>query len=70
MSPSKSTVEAGTTARTGLRCYAIRVITAATFTTLTGVTGGTGFAFPADFLIKGNITAFTLSSGSVIFYEL
>lgn len=63
--------ETGTTAVTG-SFVKIKVITAATFSTLTmtGATGDamTGFAFPAGFEIEGPITAFTLTSGSVLAY--
>lgn len=64
--------ESGTTPVTG-SFYEIYVYSAATFTTLTMSknTGDalTGIAFPAGTRIKGNITAFTLSSGGVFAYK-
>lgn len=65
-------IETGTTAVTG-NFVAIEVIEAATFTTLTIANQSgdspTGFAWPVGGpIIKGNITAFTLSSGKVIAY--
>lgn len=63
--------EAGTTARTG-NWVKIVVVSAANFSTLTitGQTGSamTGVSFPALLPIEGNITAFTLASGSVLAY--
>jgi hypothetical protein len=59
---------ANTTAVTGAWCEIV-VLTAATFTTLTmeGATGTwTGVAFPVGFIIRGKITAITLTSGSVL----
>lgn len=64
-------IEAGTTARTGNFC-AIQFITAGAFTALTIANSDgtwTGVTFPAGFVIYGDITAFTLSSGSVIAYK-
>jgi hypothetical protein len=58
---------ANTTAYTGVWCEIV-VITAATFTTLTmeGSTGTwTGVAFPVGHVIRGRITAITLTSGSI-----
>jgi hypothetical protein len=58
---------ANTTAFTGVWCEIV-VITAATFTTLTmeGSTGTwTGVAFPVGHVIRGKITAITLTSGSI-----
>lgn len=64
--------ETGTTAVTG-DFFAIQVIEAATFTTLTrpDFTGDalTGVEFPAGFVIYGKCTAFTLSAGKVIAYN-
>ena len=56
-----------TTARTGEWCEIV-VTVAATFTTLTmeGSTGTwTGVAFPVGHVIRGKITAITLTSGSI-----
>ncbi len=65
-------IETGTTAVTG-NFVAIEVIEAATFTTLTIANQSgdapTGFAWPVGSVIRGNITAFTLSSGKVIAYN-
>lgn len=64
--------ESGTTAVTGNFCR-IEVVTAATFSTLTCPKASgdamTGIAFPANFAIKTPITAFTLTSGSVLAYK-
>lgn len=64
--------ESGTTAITG-NFSRIEVVTAATFSLLTApkATGDamTGIAFPANFAIKTLVTAFTLSSGSVLAYR-
>jgi hypothetical protein len=68
---SGSVTETGTTAVTG-QFAAIHCITATTFSTLTDLTGSgdaaTGFAYPANFVLYGNFTAFTLTSGSVRAY--
>lgn len=62
----------GTTAVTG-SFYEIYCYTATTFSLLTmpKTTGDamTGIAFPAGTRIKGPITAFTLTSGSVFAYK-
>lgn len=66
-----SVTETGTTAVVG-QFSEIHCITATTFSTLTDLTGtgdaATGFAYPAGFVLYGNFTAFTLSSGSVRAY--
>lgn len=66
-----SVTEVGTTAVTG-QFTQIHCITASTFSLLTDLTGSgdaaTGFAYPAGFVLHGNFTAFTLSSGSVRAY--
>ena len=60
---------ADTAAHAG-RFFAIQVITAATFDTLTGnITSATGVAFPAGTILLGEFTAIKLSSGSVIAYN-
>jgi len=63
--------ETGTTAITG-QFSEIHCITATTFATLTDLTHSgdvaTGFAYPAGFILYGNFTAFTLTSGSVRAY--
>jgi len=63
--------ETGTTAITG-QFSEIHCITASTFSTLTDLTGtgdaATGFAYPAGFILYGNFTAFTLTSGFVRAY--
>lgn len=72
MSPGKTTIESGTTALTNLHCFAVSCITATVFAVLTGTSGDaiTGVTFPAGFTIYGNFTAITLTSGSVVIYEL
>jgi len=59
-----------TSAHTGT-WSAVQVITTATFTTFTGtgMTGFTGVAFPVGTVIYGDITAITLTSGSVVAYN-
>ncbi len=72
MSPSKVTLETGTTALTSLRCFAITCITATEFATLTGLRGDSlsGVSFPAGLTLYGNFTEVTLTSGSVLIYEV
>lgn len=71
MSPSRTTLETGTSAHTGLSCFAFTVLSDAVFTTLTGMSGDTigGATFPAGVTIFGNFTAITLASGSIIIYQ-
>jgi len=61
--------ESGTTARTGPFCK-ITVVTAATFSALSWLSLGgstiTGVALPAGTVLEGDITSFTLTSGSVL----
>lgn len=61
-------VESGTSAITGDFC-AIQVLVAATFTVFTENNSSgdvmTGFAIPAGTILRGHITAFTMSSGTV-----
>jgi len=66
------TYESGATVTTG-SYWLIKVITTATFTTLT-ITGQdgdaiAGNAFPVGAEIMGKITAFTLASGSILAYK-
>lgn len=71
-SPSKSTLETGTTALTGLHCFAFVIINDAVFTTLTGMSGDalTAISFKAGTLVEGNFTAITLASGAIVIYEM
>lgn len=61
--------ESGTTARTGPFCK-ITVVTAATFSAISwaNLTGSTitGVALPAGTVLEGDISSFTLTSGSVL----
>jgi hypothetical protein len=64
-----STFVNGTSAQTG-QWKAIQVVSNAVFSSLTGnVSGLTGATIPAGTTIYGIITAFTLSSGSVLAYN-
>jgi len=62
-----------TAARTSKNYAAITVLSAAEFSTLTGVdlTGNaiTGFSIPAGITLLGRFTAVTLTSGRVIAYN-
>lgn len=71
MSPSRATLETGTTAHANLQCFAITFVTDTVFTTLTGLSGDAvaSVTFPAGLTIYGNFTAITLASGSVVFYQ-
>lgn len=71
MTPSKTTLETGTTAHTGLSCFAIGFLTDTVLTTCTGLSGDTvsGATWPAGFTLFGNFTAVTASSGSYVIYE-
>ncbi len=70
MSPARTFLETGTTAHTGLNCFAITCIADTVFTTLTGLSGDSlsAITFPSGVTIYGNFTAITLSSGKIIFY--
>lgn len=70
MSPSRTVLETGTTAHTGLACFAITILSDVVFTTLTGMSGDalTAVTFPAGITIYGNFTAVTLASGSAVLY--
>ena len=66
-----ATIVTDTAATTGKFC-AIQFITAGAFSALTlqNSTGTfTGVTYPVGFVIYGDITAFTLSAGSVIAYK-
>lgn len=71
MAPSTTRGESGTTALTGLKCFAITCVTETVFAVLTGWSGDavTGFTFPAGLTIWGNFSALTLTSGTIIIYE-
>lgn len=60
-----------TTAAQSGNWVAIEFITAGAFSVFTGqdMTGFTGVTFPAGTRILGRISAFTLSSGSVVAYR-
>lgn len=70
MAPRKVQLETGTTVNTG-SIYAITIVSAAVFTTLTGMSGDTlaGVTFPAGITIYGNFTVVTLASGSALLYH-
>lgn len=64
--------ETGTTAITG-EFYELQLLTATTFALLTDLTASgdaiTGIALPAGTVLRGNFTAFTLTSGAVRAYR-
>ena len=67
-----TTVFDDTTARTG-KWFAIQIVEAARFTTLTDASMDgdvTGMDFAAGILIFGSFTAITLASGSALAYKL
>lgn len=70
MSPRASLLETGTTAHTGLACFAITMVADTVFTTLTGMTGDSvaGVTFSAGVTIYGNFSAVTLASGAAVIY--
>lgn len=65
--------ETGTTAVTGIDCFAIQILTNAVFSSLTDdqATGDaiTGITLTAGTVLFGNFTAFTLTSGAVRAYR-
>lgn len=67
-----ATFESGTTAITGQFCR-LHTVSATVFSALSwyGLDGDalTGVTIPANFELKGNITGFTLTSGSVLAYK-
>lgn len=70
MNPSYTLLESGTTAHSGIPCFAIACVTDVTFTTLAGLGGDSVAAvtFPAGMIIYGNFSAVTLASGTALLY--
>ena len=74
MAPGKVTLETGTTALTGLKCFAITMLADTVFSVLTGLSSASdavaGATFPKGLTIYGNFTEVTASSGSYLVYEV